>query len=155
MLMLQNVRISDAPWHLHDAAQGTIIDNRGRLVAVVLAKPVQISAAHSLSISQTLFPVPLIEELDPHTHANNQALIVAAPRLLAALKEAAYHLDRAGIPLKQEYYDLVNQASGPYSPNIQVSPATQARLDSSTAETASTNESAKKLTNSTGLATPE
>ena len=41
----------------------------------------------------------------------NIRLISCAPELLAALKEAAYHLDAAGIPLKQSYYDLINRAS--------------------------------------------
>ena len=38
------------------------------------------------------------------------------PELLAALKEAAYHLDAAGIPLKQPFYDLINRASSGVEP---------------------------------------
>ncbi len=46
-----------------------------------------------------------------YEHDANLAVITTAPELLAALREAAYHLDKAGIPLKQEFYDLINRAS--------------------------------------------
>lgn len=44
-------------------------------------------------------------------HDATIAVITTAPELLAALREAAYHLDVAGVPLKPEFYDLINRAS--------------------------------------------
>jgi len=49
-------------------------------------------------------------------HAANLAVITMAPELLAALREAAYHLDNAGVPLRPEYYDLINRASATMLP---------------------------------------
>ena len=43
----------------------------------------------------------------------NLHLITAAPEILAALLEAAYHLDNLGVPLRQELYDLINRVRGP------------------------------------------
>lgn len=61
----------------------------------------------------------------------NLHLIETAPELLAALLEAAYHLDRQGTPLRPELYDLINRARGPefrplkpQTPNAQPADAT-------------------------------
>ncbi|MEN9831167.1 MAG: hypothetical protein RLZZ487_772 [Pseudomonadota bacterium] len=43
----------------------------------------------------------------------NLHLITAAPEIMAALLEAAYHLDNLGVPLRQELYDLINRVRGP------------------------------------------
>jgi hypothetical protein len=53
-------------------------------------------------------------------HSANLHLIAAAPELLAALKEAAYHLDVAGIPLNSAYYELIQRAENQTHPMMPV-----------------------------------
>jgi hypothetical protein len=72
-------------------ARGQIVDQTDRLIATVPK-----SGA-----------VPF-EQREANLH-----LITAAPEILAALLEAAYHLDNLGVPLRQELYDLINRVRGP------------------------------------------
>lgn len=112
MFFIKNNQISDPPWTVYDKEQGTIVDQWGRLVAVVPCNPPKITASSTLQIGTPINTVPKVESMDPQFYENNLAVITAAPELLAALKEAAFHLDQAGIPLNQSFYDLINRASG-------------------------------------------
>lgn len=117
MFFIRNQPIADAPWRVHDATKGTIIDSQGRLVAIVPPGPPHIKANTTIPVSdQFAYSVPRMESMTPAWHENNQHLIAAAPELLAALKEAAYHLDSAGIPLNDSFYELINRASGGMNP---------------------------------------
>ena len=60
---------------------------------------------------RTVAVVPKAGEIPFEERSANLAVITAAPELLAALREAAYHLENAGIPLNQSYYELINRAS--------------------------------------------
>ena len=111
-IMLKNVNCSDAPWRVFDERTGSIIDRNGRLVAIVPPDIPRMSISGEIRIGGSGWPVPRVETLDPQFFKANKNLVASAPELLAALKEAAYHLDRAGTPLTQEYYDLINRASG-------------------------------------------
>lgn len=48
----------------------------------------------------------------------NVALIAAAPELLVALRELAFHLHMKDIPLSERFYELINRAS-PGMPQIE------------------------------------
>lgn len=135
MLMLKNVACSDAPWSIYDEAQGVVVDAHGRLVAIVPREVPKISASGDLTVSGHAIPVPRQDNLDPRFHLANRELVRSAPELLAALKEAAYHLDRAGTPLTERYYELINRASG--GTNVQPftassKPCNDAYIDSET-----------------------
>jgi hypothetical protein len=112
MFFIKNVEIADAPWQVHNSETGTIIDGQGRLVAVVPGSPPELRTTAPIRVSdQFVYTVPRMESMPQQWHTNNQQLIACAPELLAALKEAAFHLDAAGIPLNSAYYDLINRAS--------------------------------------------
>jgi hypothetical protein len=132
MLMLKNVPISDAPWRVYDLQTGTIVDANDRLVAIVPHCVPRISADNNLRIGQDYHAVPKIESMNPRFQKANREIIRSAPELLAALKEAAYHLDQAGMRLHDSYYDLINRCQG----DNQVHPR-----DSSNAATSSNTES--------------
>jgi hypothetical protein len=89
MLFIKNLNPSVAPWRICNQNKGTIRDANNRLLARV-QKP---------------------GEVPPHEREANLRLIAAAPELLAALREAAYHLHNAGIELNQPFYDLINRVS--------------------------------------------
>ncbi len=89
MLFVKNIPLSSPPWRVMDIRRGTIVDQQNRTVAVV----------------------PKAGEIPFNERSANLAVLRAAPELLAALREAAYHLENAGVPLNQEYYDLINRAS--------------------------------------------
>ncbi len=114
--------MSPLPWTIIDQENGVIVDREGYLVAVIpLAYP-------RLTVDSTSVMPGILRDsnikpvLSNEYQEANIKLIACAPELLAALKEAAYHLDAAGIPLKQSYYDLINRASSgilPLSPKNQ------------------------------------
>lgn len=89
MLFIKNIPISSPPWRVFNINRGNIVDQQDRTVAVI----------------------PKAGEIPFPERSANLAVICAAPELLAALREAAYHLENAGIPLNQQYYDLINRAS--------------------------------------------
>ncbi len=108
--------MSPLPWRIIDQENGVIVDSEGYLVAVMpLAYPR--ATADSTSIMPGIIRHTGIQPvLSDEYQAANLRLISCAPELLAALKEAAYHLDAAGIPLKQPFYDLINRASSGVEP---------------------------------------
>lgn len=66
---------------------------------------------------KVLARVPLHHNVENgYEHNATLAVMTAAPELLAALREAAFHLDNAGIPLRPEFYDLINRASSTMQP---------------------------------------
>jgi hypothetical protein len=89
MLFIKNIPLSPAPWRVNNVGRGIIVDLNDRTVAVV----------------------PKAGAIPFPERSANLAVITAAPELLAALREAAYHLENAGIPLNPEYYELINRAS--------------------------------------------
>jgi hypothetical protein len=89
MLFIKNLNPSIGPWRICDHNRGTIRDANNRLLARV-QKP---------------------GEVPPHEREANLLLMTAAPELLAALREAAYHLHNAGVELNQPFYDLINRVS--------------------------------------------
>jgi hypothetical protein len=116
MFFIQNNTMSPLPWRIIDPERGIIVDSEGYLVAVMpLAYPR--ATADSTSIMPGIIRHTGIQPVlsDEYQQANLR-LISCAPELLAALKEAAYHLDAAGIPLKQPFYDLINRASSGVEP---------------------------------------
>lgn len=94
MLFIKNIPLSPVPWRINDERRGIIVDQLDRKVAVI----------------------PKAGETSFEQRSANLGLIVCAPELLAALREAAYHLDAAGIPLNDAYYDLINRASAGVPP---------------------------------------
>lgn len=91
MIFISNLPVSPGPWHIDQINRGTVADSDGNRVAVVpKAKP----------------GIKMYER-----RCADLAIIACAPELLAALKEAAFKLDEAGIPLNDDYYDLINRAS--------------------------------------------
>jgi hypothetical protein len=116
MFFIQNNTMSPLPWRIADQERGIIVDSEGYLVAVMpLAYP-------RVTVDSTSIMPGIIREtgiqpvLSDEYQQANLRLISCAPELLAALKEAAYHLDAAGIPLKQPFYDLINRASSGVEP---------------------------------------
>ena len=89
MLFIKNIPISSPPWRVQNIRRGIIFDQDDRHIATV----------------------PKAGEISFPERSANLAAICAAPELLAALREAAYHLENAGVPLNQSYYDLINRAS--------------------------------------------
>jgi hypothetical protein len=89
MLFIKNIPISSPPWRVQNIRRGIIFDQDDRHIATV----------------------PKAGEIPFPERSANLAVICAAPELLAALREAAYHLENAGVPLNQSYYDLINRAS--------------------------------------------
>lgn len=87
MLFIKNISLSAPPWRIQDARRGTVFDLNDRLIATV----------------PKAGAVPFVER------NQNLAAVAAAPELLAALIEAAYHLDVAGVPLNDSFYDLINR----------------------------------------------
>ncbi len=106
------------PWLIKTQTNGTalVTDSVGRLIAVVAQGAPRITAD-----SKHPFGFPIGEvNMDPYMtdreFSANLQLIACAPELLAALKEAAYHLDAAGIPLNEQFYELINRASPDQAP---------------------------------------
>jgi hypothetical protein len=89
MLFIKKLNPSIGPWRICDHNRGLIQDASGKILARV-NKP---------------------GEVPPHEREANLRLMSAAPELLAALREAAYHLHNAGIELNQPFYDLINRVS--------------------------------------------
>jgi hypothetical protein len=87
MLFIRNLKLSAPPWRIFDPRRGIIHDQNDCHIATV----------------PKAGPIPF------ESRNQNLAVIAAAPELLAALIEAAYHLDNAGVPLNQNYYDLINR----------------------------------------------
>jgi hypothetical protein len=90
-MFVKRLKFTQPPWRIQDRGRGHIVDQNDRLIATV-PKPGPIA----------------FEQREANLH-----LIETAPELLAALLEAAYHLDRQGTPLRPELYDLINRARGP------------------------------------------
>lgn len=92
--------IANPPWKAVKAPNGIsfdILDNEDRLVARI--------------------PWYSVSMFDPDTLAN-VALITAAPELLTALRELAFHLHMKDIPLSEKFYELINRAT-PGMPRIE------------------------------------
>jgi hypothetical protein len=89
LVFIKNLHPSIGPWYICDHNRGIIHDASGRMLAKV-NKPGVVPA---------------------HEREANLRLIAAAPELLAALREAAYHLHNAGIELNQPFYELINRVS--------------------------------------------
>lgn len=92
-IFIKHSNIAPTPWTNRKCEKGNsyeIVDATGKVIA----------------------RIPVYQNVENgFEHDANLAVITAAPDLLAALREAAYHLDNAGIPLRPEYYDLINRAS--------------------------------------------
>lgn len=101
MLFIQNIPISSPPWRVQNVRKGIIYDLQDREIA----------------------RIPKAGEIPFEERSANLAVIEAAPELLAALREAAYHLENAGIPLNQAYYDLINRVSAGVPPLKRKGPA--------------------------------
>lgn len=121
MFFISKNNIAAPPWQILDPERGVVVDSWGRLICLVTVKNprltcdnsapqnyIKTDGTHPVSNPRLIPTMDVVTE-EP-THLANLHLIAAAPELLAALKEAAYHLDRAGLPLKQEFYDLINRA---------------------------------------------
>jgi hypothetical protein len=89
MIFIKNLKPSPAPWRVCDHNRGIVRDATNRVIARV-NKP---------------------GEIPQEEREANLRLIAAAPEVLAALREAAYHLHNAGIELNQSFYDLINRVS--------------------------------------------
>ena len=87
------------------------MDNSNRFVALVQTPSDKITADNTQTLGVNLYSIYVDPLLTEQERLSNLALIVCAPELLDALKEAAYHLDTAGIPLNDKFYDLINKAS--------------------------------------------
>lgn len=87
MLFIKNLEFSAPPWRILDARRGIIVDQNDCVVATV----------------------PKAGAVPFASRNQNLTAIAAAPELLAALIEAAYHLDSAGIPLNDSFYELINR----------------------------------------------
>lgn len=113
MFFIRNNPMADPPWSVHNPKEGTIVDKHGRLVAVVTsgAKDLTVDSSTVKVDQQFVVDIPNYDNHNELWVKSHQNLIACAPELLAALKEAAYHLDVAGVPLNQKYYDLINRAS--------------------------------------------
>ena len=85
----QHLPITDGPWRIQDPNRGIIYDAQDRRIAVV----------------PKAGAVPFDER------QANLAAISVVPELIAALRQAAYALDQMGVPLKPEFYDLMNRAT--------------------------------------------
>ncbi len=111
MIFLSQNPISAPPWQRDPGNPDRILDSFGRLVADVPQHPRRITCDSSHTVDRDrLYTPPTDIDQGFANHQANSAVIVCAPELLAALKAAAYHLDRAGIPLNPAYYDLINRA---------------------------------------------
>jgi len=133
MIFLAKNTISAPPWHTDPAAPDRVLDSAGRLVADVPQHPRRITCDQSLPINQgRIYTPPTDIDQGEECHRANLAVIVCAPELLSALKSAAYHLDRAGIPLNSAYYDLINRAQ----PDLPVLTPVYNRANTQVAETA-------------------
>jgi hypothetical protein len=101
MLFVKRLLFTEPPWRIFDRGRGQIVDLQDRLIA----------------------RVPKSGEIPFEEREANLHLITAAPEILAALLEAAYHLERAGTPLRQELYDLINRVRGPkFKPLVRGTP---------------------------------
>ncbi|MGA1256798.1 MAG: hypothetical protein ACO3YZ_06725 [Candidatus Nanopelagicaceae bacterium] len=116
MYFIQRNNLARPPWRVKDPERGLIVDSSGRTVALVPAKTPHITVDNSQTQISTRWPDTAEEWIHPDELAANLNLIAAAPELLAALKEAAFHLDQAGIPLNEPYYELINRASSGLEP---------------------------------------
>lgn len=124
LYFISKQKLTYGHWSVKDAERGLVVDSRDRLIAVVPKKQPSITVDSAVKIGGNVSPWPDLSEewIYDDEHEGNVALIACAPELLAALKEAAYHLDRAGIPLHDEYYDLINRASTGVSEIRPISP---------------------------------
>lgn len=111
MFFIKNNTMSPLPWTVVDHENGVIVDREGYLVAVIPMAHPRVTADSTSVMPGILRNSDVKPMLSAEYQEANLRLIACAPELLSALKEAAYHLDAAGIPLKQSYYDLINRAS--------------------------------------------
>lgn len=81
--------LTDGPWRIQDPNRGIVYDAQDRRIATV----------------------PKSGEIPYAERQANLAAIACVPELVAALREAAYVLDQMGVPLRQEFYDLINRAT--------------------------------------------
>ena len=81
--------LTDGPWRIQDPNRGIIYDLQDRRIATV----------------------PKSGEIPYKERQANLAAIAAVPELIAALRQAAYALDQMGVPLRPEFYDLINRAT--------------------------------------------
>ncbi len=92
-IFIKHSNIAPSPWSSRKCEKGNsyeIIDKNEKVIA----------------------RIPMYQNVENgFEHDANLAVMTTAPELLAALREAAYHLDNAGVPLRPEYYDLINRAS--------------------------------------------
>lgn len=111
MFFIRNNQLGHPPW----TARGNIIvDSIGRLIAVVPQGAPRLTVDTTHGIGVPVYEVNMDSTMTEEEHRANLELLACAPELLEALKEAAFHLDAAGIPLNQQFYDLINRAS----PNV-------------------------------------
>jgi hypothetical protein len=97
-IFIRNSNIAPGPWTYRKCLKGNsyeIIDANEKVLARI---PVHQNVSNGFEFIATV------------------SVISAAPELLAALREAAYHLHNNGVPLRQEFYDLINRASATMQP---------------------------------------
>jgi hypothetical protein len=91
MIFIKNIPLSPSPWRVNDENRGIVTDLNDKRVAVV--------------------PKPKPGVVEHEKRLANLAAISCAPELLAALREAAWRLEEAGITPSTDLYDLINRAS--------------------------------------------
>ena len=111
MLFISRLPIATAPWRTVCPQLGVVVDHSNRFVALVQTPTEKITVDNTQTLGKHLYGIYVDPGLTEQERLSNLALIVCAPELLAALKEAAYHLDTAGIPLHDSFYELINRAS--------------------------------------------
>jgi hypothetical protein len=111
MFFIQKNVMSPLPWTVTDPENGVIADREGYLVAIIPMDQPRLTVDSTSVIPGIIKNSKIQPMMSSEYQEANLRLIACAPELLAALKEAAYHLDAAGIPLKDEFYELINRAS--------------------------------------------
>lgn len=92
-IFISTAGMSPGPWKAELTETGNSFDIRDDFGRVIARVPIQFDFIPDSEL------------------VANMAVIAAAPELLAALREAAYHLAVAKVPLNQAYFDLINAAS--------------------------------------------
>lgn len=93
LLFIRNSGIANPPWKAvrrHNGKGFDIVDANDRLIA------------RAPWYSASMFDGPIYA---------NIPLLAAAPEMLGALREIAFHMHRLGTPLGEPFYELINRVS--------------------------------------------
>lgn len=126
MLFIRNLHISSGPWNLcnhqesYDLADQSLLEVDMGSITSPSKCDIDLVSFHKCDILDNkgvpIAHVLISSEIPSHQRQANLRLIKAAPELLAALREAAFHLHNAGITLNQPFYDLINSVSPEVEP---------------------------------------